>query len=282
MAARLIPAAILYDFDGTLSPINMQEHEFIPQLGFSSSDAFWVEVKALAREQDCCEILAYMHTMLREAQHKKIPVSKDFIKNYGKGLKLFPGVEEWFDRQNKFAKSLGVRLEHYVISSGVKPLIEGTSIAKEFKRIYACDFIYDADGKPIAPGVAVDYTSKTQYIFRINKGTLDQWDNRMINEYVEMKERPTPIENMIFIGDGSTDIPAMKMTNHYGGMSIAVYNSKKRGKKDYAKQLVLDGRANCAVSADYSDEKDLDKIVRLRLEEVAASSRRKRLTEKLQ
>lgn len=280
MAAKLIPAAILYDFDGTLSPINMQEHEFIPQLGFNSASDFWKEVKALAKEQNCCEILSYMHTMIREAKHKKLPINKNIIKKYGEGLELFPGVEDWFDRLNKRSKENGIRLEHYVISSGVKPLIEGTSIAKHFKRIYACDFIYDADGIPIAPGVAVDYTSKTQYIFRINKGALDQWDNRMINEYVPMDERPIPIENMIFVGDGSTDIPAMKMTNHYGGMSIAVYNPKKHGKKDYAKNLVSTGRANCAVAADYGADKNLENVVMARLAEIAATSFRERTIEK--
>lgn len=277
MGAKLIPAAILYDFDGTLSPINMQEHDFIPKLGLGSPEEFWTEVKALAQEQNCCEILAYMHTMLREAKHKKIPVNKKWIRKYGEGLELFAGVEAWFDIQNKFARSHGVKLEHYVVSSGVKPLIEGCSIAKHFKRIYACDFIYDADDVPVAPGVAVDYTSKTQYIFRINKGTLDQWDNRMINEYVPMADRPTPIENMIFIGDGPTDVPAMKMTSHYGGMSIAVYNSKRHGRKAIAQDLVTNGRANSAVAADYREGKNLDTLVKARILSIASAAKVGRL-----
>ena len=281
MPAKQIPTAIMYDFDGTLSPINMQEHEFIPKLGYKSSKDFWDEVKALAKEQYCCEILSYMHTMLREAKHKKIPINRKAIRKYGKGLELFPGVEGWFDRINSEAKKYNVKLEHYIISSGVKPLIEGTSIAKHFKRIYACDFIYDADGNPIAPGVAINYTSKTQYIFRINKGTLDQSDNRMINEYVPMNKRPTPIENMIFVGDGSTDIPAMKVTKSYGGLSIAVYNPKKNKVKDYAKKLVENGRANCAVAADYNPDKKLENIIMARIAEISATHNRNHMIERL-
>lgn len=281
MAKKLIPAAILYDFDGTLSPINMQEHDFIPKLGFASPKEFWTKVKALAKDQNCCEILAYMHTMLDEASHKNISVNKKSIRQYGKDLELFQGVDTWFDRINEHAKLSGVKLHHYVISSGVKPLIEGTSIAHHFDRIFACDFIYDADGKPIAPGVAIDYTAKTQYIFRINKGCLDQWDNGMINEYVPMENRPTPIENMIFIGDGSTDIPAMKMTNHYGGMSIAVYKPKSSGKKAYAKNLVETRRADCFVAADYSENKKLETLVKCRIDEIASKSKTQRLIKSL-
>lgn len=281
MAKKLIPAAILYDFDGTLSPINMQEHDFIPKLGFDTAEEFWDRVHEFKREQNCCEILAYMHLMLKWANHKGIPIGRDIIKQYGKNLELFDGVESWFDRINNHAKLSGVRLNHYVISSGIKPLIDGCSIAKHFDRIFACDFIYDADGKPIAPGVAIDYTAKTQYIFRINKGCLDQWDNGMINKFVPMDNRPIPIESMIFIGDGSTDIPAMKMTNHYGGMSIAVYKPKSNGKKSYAKNLVETGRADCFVPADYSENKKLEILVKCRIEEIASRTRTQRLMKNL-
>lgn len=269
MGRKLIPAAIIYDFDGTLSPINMQEHEFIPRLGMTNS-GFWRKVKSLSAEQNACEILCYMHLMLAEAKHQDIPVNKAMMAGYGKDIELFKGVEEWFDRINSYAKKLGIRLHHFVVSSGVKPLIEGTRISKHFDEIFACDFLYDADGKPYAPGVAVDYTSKTQYIFRINKGCHRQSDNGMINSFVPMDERPIPLENMIFIGDGSTDIPAMKMTSHYGGLAIAVHKPGSKTKKASAVRLVREGRALAYAPADYRSDKSLERIVLRKLASISS------------
>ena len=279
MPNKHIQAAIIYDFDGTLSPINMQEHEFIPQLGMTSNE-FWKKAKKLAKDQNACEILCYMHLMLKEANYKGLKVVKSDIRNYGKDITLFKGVESWFERQNEYAKSKGVKLSHYVISSGIKPLIEGTSIAKHFDKVFACDFIYDVDGKPIAPGVAVDYTAKTQYIFRINKGCLEQWDNSMINSHVPLSERPIPIENMIFIGDGSTDIPAMKMTSNYGGLSVCVYKPHSTPRKNYANKLLSENRADCVASADYRKGKDLEKIITSRIDSIAANQTFERIKKK--
>ena len=279
MARKLIQAAILYDFDGTLSPINMQEHEFIPKLGMNHKD-FWAKTKQMAKENNACEILCYMHLMLTEAAHSNIQVRRDKICDYGKNIELFEGVEEWFERQNEYAKSKGIKLSHYVISSGIKPLIEGTSIAKHFEKIFACDFIYDVDGKPTAPGVAIDYTAKTQYIFRINKGCLEQWDNGMINSYVPLDDRPIPIENMIYIGDGSTDIPAMKMTSNYGGLSVCVYKPHSTTKKEYAYKLLSENRADCVARADYRKDKDLEKIITARIDSIAASQSFERIKQK--
>lgn len=272
MARKLTEAAIIYDFDGTLSPINMQEHEFIPKLGMNH-DKFWKSSEAIARDNNANEILCYMHLMLKEATHKNIKVRKDSIQDYGKDIELFDGVKDWFERINSYAKENNVKLSHYIISSGIKPLIEGTSIAKNFEKIFACDFIYDADGKPIAPGVAVDYTAKTQYIFRINKGCLDQWDNSMINDFVPMEERPIPIENMIYIGDGPTDIPAMKMTSQHNGLSICVYKPNTRDKKKQAEKFLNECRADCIASADYRANKALDQIVKARILYIATKNK---------
>lgn len=279
MPSKLIEAAIIYDFDGTLSPINMQEHEFIPKLGMTSNE-FWQKAKTLAKDQNACEILCYMHLMLKEAAYKGLKVVREDIREYGNDIVLFEGVETWFERQNKYAKSKGVKLSHYVISSGIKPLIEGTAIAKHFEKIFACDFIYDVDGKPIAAGTAIDYTAKTQYIFRINKGCLEQWDNGMINSYVPVEDRPIPIENMIYIGDGSTDIPAMKMTSNYGGLSVCVYTPRSKTKKEYANKLLSENRADCVARADYREGKDLEKIITARIDMIAADQSFKRIKQK--
>ncbi|MEP1230735.1 MAG: HAD family hydrolase [Litorimonas sp.] len=270
MARKQINAAIIYDFDGTLSPINMQEHEFIPKLGMDH-EKFWAKTKTMAKENNASEILCYMYLMLREAGNQNIPIGRQSISDYGKNMELFEGVETWFDRTNKYAKSKGVKLSHYVISSGIKSLIEGTSIGKHFTKIFACDYIYDSDGKPVSPGVAVDYTAKTQYIFRINKGCEDQWDDRMINEHVSMENRPIPIENMIYIGDGPTDIPAMKMTSHYGGLSICVYKPNTPKKKARAYQLLNENRADCVARADYRAGKYLDEVVSARIDHISAA-----------
>lgn len=276
MPNKLVQAAIIYDFDGTLSPINMQEHDFIDKLGMSSKD-FWDKTKAMAKDNNASEILCYMHLMLKEATSRDVPVGRNIISDYGKGIELFEGVQTWFDRVNKHAQTKGIKLSHYVISSGIKPLIEGTSIAQHFEEIFACDYIYDCDGKPVSPGVAVDYTAKTQYIFRINKGCLNQWDDSMINDFVSMEKRPIPIKNMIYIGDGPTDIPAMKMTKHYGGLSICVYKPRDSKKKNHAYKLLRDGRADCVARADYKEGKALEKIVLSRIDQIAASSKFERV-----
>jgi len=241
MPKKHIPMAIAYDFDGTLSPINMQEHIFIPALGLNTT-VFWKSVKKLAKEQDADEVLCYMHEMIRQGCYHSAKLTRSAIREYGKKIPLFEGVLDWFPRITQYGASNGVALKHYVISSGLKPMIEGTEIAKFFEKIFGCEFIYDVDERAIAPGVAVNYTTKTQYLFRINKGCLDRWDDKSINSFVPMEDRPMPFNNMIFIGDGDTDIPAMKMTNYQGGMSVAVYPPYKSTAK--AKKL-HPGRSFC-------------------------------------
>lgn len=267
--SRLIPAAIAYDFDGTLAPGNMQEREFIPDVQITPQ-AFWKEVKALAKAHDMDEILAYLELMLQKANHREIPIRKETFENYGRALQFFPGVDGWFDRINKHAKGLGISLKHYVISSGLREMINATSIAKHFAYVFASGFRYDHNGVACWPALAVNYTTKSQYLFRINKGIPNSYDNSQINKFMPNEDRPLPFENMIYLGDGETDIPAMKMVTYQGGRAIAVYPKRTRGAKDASKLLVEQQRANGAAPADYNENSPLDKAVKAYLEEIAA------------
>lgn len=261
MTKKYIPMAICYDFDGTLSPGNMQEYGFMESLG-TTPDRFWVKSNNFAKEHSADINLAYMKRMIEEAKIKDVPFNKQAFCDYGKSVKLFDGVTEWFSRINQYGKSHGVEVKHYVISSGLKEIIECTDIGKCFEYIFASSYIYDANGIPIWPANVVNYTSKTQYIFRINKGCCDINDNKKINSYVKEDDRPVPFSNMVFIGDGETDIPAMKMVKVNGGHSIAVYNSAKKGKKDKAVKLITENRVNFVANADYSAGKKLDRYIK--------------------
>ena len=272
MPKKLIPMAIAYDFDGTLAPGNMQEYDFIPALKLPSKH-FWGKVNELAKKHEADPILAYMFAMLEEARTAGLPVRKADFKNYGVNIELFPGVKEWFKRINAYAKAKGVRLEHFIISSGIREMVEGTPIHRAFKKIYASGFVFDANGVACWPALAINYTTKTQYLFRINKGSLDVHDNSVINKFVPKDQRPIPFEHMIFVGDGETDIPCMRLVKDQGGHSIAVYNSAKRGHRKHAEQLIKDGRATLAVTADYREGSQIDQAVQAIIDKVEASAR---------
>lgn len=272
MPKKLIPMAIAYDFDGTLAPGNMQEYDFIPALNIVSK-AFWSSVNTVAQQHEMDQILAYMHMMLEEARKAKVAVRKSDFKQFGANIALFPGVADWFKRINAYAKRKGVKLEHFIISSGIREIVEGTPIYKEFKKVYASGFMFDHNGVACWPALAVNYTTKTQYLFRINKDSLDVHDNSVINKYVEKDKRPVPFENMIFIGDGETDIPCMRLVKDQGGHSIAVYNGSKRGVRKHADQLVIDGRATLAAPADFQDGSTVDNCVKAIIDKVEAAAR---------
>lgn len=272
MARKLIPMAIAYDFDGTLAPGNMQEYDFIPALNMVSRE-FWHSVGDLAQQHEMDQILAYMWAMLRQADKADIRVHKSDFRDFGKNIILFPGVGDWFKRINAYAKSKGVRLDHFIISSGIREMVEGTPIYKAFKKVYASGFMFDHNGVACWPALAVNYTTKTQYLFRINKGSLDVHDNSVINKFVPKAQRPVPFENMIFIGDGETDIPCMRLVKDQGGHSIAVYNGSKRNAKKAADKLVEDGRATLGAPADYQDGGVIDRAVKAMIDKVEAAAR---------
>ena len=263
-------AVFAYDFDGTLAPGNMQEHAFIPdELGMSHED-FWAETKLIAHEQRGDPILAYMHLMLEKARAKGIELSRDAWSRRGANLPLFPGVEGWFERQTERAAALGLDLRHFIISSGNRELIEGSPVARHFERIYASAFLFDAADDAIGAALAVNYTSKTQYLFRINKWTLEEWDETAINQVMAKNERPVPFDRIAFFGDGLTDIPSMRLVTDQGGAAVAVYNPKSERSMRAARQLREDGRARLAGLADYTEGSDLDRLADALLVEMAA------------
>lgn len=251
--------ALIYDFDGTLSPSNMQEYGFIQMAGMKPSD-FWKKSKALSNTQNASEILCYMKLMLDEAKHSNMKLTKDAFKEHGSKVELYKGVLGWFDLTNDYGKSKGVKVEHYINSSGLTEMIEGTPIGKKFKNIYACSFIYDTHGVAEWPGVAVDFTAKTQFLFMINKGIENIKDNKRVNDYMPEEDRPVPFKNMIYFGDGATDIPCMKLIKQQGGNSIAVYKPNSP-KKSSAEKLITEGRVNFVCPADYSENADIYKVV---------------------
>lgn len=251
--------ALIYDFDGTLSPGNMQEFSFITALGMSKED-FWKKSNEMAKKNDANGILCYMRLMLNEATYRSIPLKRESFKNFGKEIEFFNGVENWFNLINNYGKEKGVIIKHYINSSGLKEMIEGTKIAPMFENIYACSFIYDVDGKAVWPAVAVDFTTKTQFLFKISKGISSVSDNEEVNKYMPEEKRPIPFKRMIYFGDGDTDIPCMKMVKQNGGHSIAVYNPKKQ-KKDVAKHLIKEERVNFICAADYSKGSEIYKVV---------------------
>lgn len=257
-------AAIVYDFDGTLAKGNIQEHSFLPALDIDK-DAFWGEVRRRAKEHDADEILIYMWRMLEEARAKSVSITKEVLRSHGSTTPLFGGVEDWFDRITKYALDNDLHLDHYIVSSGNHELIRGCGIYDKFRNVYASRFIYDENGVAIWPGLAINYTTKTQYLFRINKGIENSWDNKAVNRWIPMQERAVPFERMIFIGDGDTDIPSMKMVRHQGGQAIAVFDEETWKEPDSQQKLyrlIAEDRANYVAPADYCEGGQLDVIVK--------------------
>jgi len=250
--------AILYDYDKTLCTQDMQNYGFIPSLGLAPGD-FWKIANSFGWEQKMDGILAYMYTMIQESKRRGIPLTREKLVRYGRNIAFFPGVEDWFARLNRFGESLGVEVEHYVISSGLKEIIEGSAIAKEFKEIYASEFYYNEQGEPEWAKLAVNFTAKTQFVYRINKGVLDVSDDRTLNASMPDDSKRVPFHNMIYVGDGLSDVPCMKMMRAYGGQAIAVYQETSRmGVED----LLAKGRVDFIFPADYREGTALDETAK--------------------
>lgn len=258
--------AICYDFDKTLSPKDMQNFGLIPKLGCKVS-AFWKASNKLAKEQGMDKILAYMKLIVDKAQSRDEKIARDDFNALGKTIELFPGVDSWFERINRIAESLEINVEHYIISAGLKEIIEGTSIARFFTGIYASEFYYDQYGRPMWPCQVVNYTTKTQYLFRINKNCLDLSDEDSVNQFIPNEERRIPLSNFIYIGDSETDIPAMKIVKQGGGTSIGVYNPINCD-LDRVKLLLKQDRIDYLMPADYCENSRIEKAVSSILNEI--------------
>ena len=257
----LLPLALVYDFDGTLAPGNIQEHSLLPRYLELNPPEFWRSVHEEKRAHDADEILVYLRLLLERAKQLGRPITKELLRQHGESTPIFEGVDTWFDRINAHARERGLELRHYVISSGNEEMIAGSSIAKHFEQVFASKYLYDAEGKAVWPAVAINYTTKTQFLFRINKGVRNTWDNDAVNRWQPMEERAIPFSRMIYIGDGDTDIPSMKMVRHQGGYSLAVFDPKKWNDKGMQKKvynLIAEDRAHFVVPADYAEGSQLD------------------------
>lgn len=268
--------ALIYDFDGTLSPGNMQEFGFIQAIGKTPRE-FWTMSDSIAQGQDASNILSYMKLMTDEARKAGIRLKRSEFKRYGEKILLFEGVREWFRLVNDYGRERGVTVEHYINSSGLKEIIEGCPIAREFKHIFACSFIYDGKGEAEWPGIAVDYTAKTQFMFKINKGIFSARDSQKVNESTSDDAKRVPFSNMIYFGDGDTDVPCMKIVTMFGGNSIAVFDPGSDSKRQLAEKLRKQGRVNFITPAVYTKESRAYRLVCAIIDKIKAESELKYL-----
>ena len=266
--------AIMYDFDKTLCTRDMQEYTFIPSIGMQPHE-FWNHTGEVAAQEVMDSILAYMFCMVEKARQSGNPLTRESLVACGKDIEYHPGVEGWFERINRYAQEAGVQVEHYVLSSGLKEIIEGTSIAKYFKRIYACEFLYK-DGQACWPKMAVNYTNKTQFVYRINKGVLDINNDADLNSSRPDSEKRVFFSNMIYIGDGLTDVPCMKLVKQSGGHSIAIYSQNQY---DKTAPLLKHERVDWMFEADYNEGSELDNTMKLLLQNLGYYNKLKSVNE---
>lgn len=246
--------AFLYDFDKTLCTTDMQDYAFIPSLGYTPKE-FWGIANNFGYKNRMDGLLAYMYTMIDECRKKGIHLDRDYLVSCGHAIELFPGVKDWFARINAFGEEQGVQVEHYVLSSGLKEIIEGSGIRHEFKEVYACEFLYGEDGLASWPKLDVNFTNKTQFVYRINKGVLDIANDKDLNASMPDDSKRIPFTNMIYVGDGLSDVPCMKMMRAYGGQAVAVYQKSNRAGVE---ELLRSGRVDFIFPADYSEGSILD------------------------
>ena len=269
--------ALIYDFDGTLSPGNMQEFGFIQAIHQTPEES-WTKSDGIARGQDASNILAYMKLMFDEARKNGIHLTRSDFHRYGADVKLFDGVRDWFRNINEYGAARGVKIEHYINSSVLKEIIEGSPIAREFKHIFAGSFIYDENGEAEWPGIAVDFTAKTQFLFKIQKGIFSSRDARRVNESMADENKRIPFSNMIYFGDGETDVPSMKVVNMFGGNAIAVFNPAIPAKRAAAQKLLRQGRANFITPANYSRDSRTFRIVTTIIDKIKVENELKLLS----
>ena len=258
MQNREVIVALCYDFDKTLSPKSMQEYTLIPKLLKCDVKQFWKECNVYCSELGVDSILACMYYTLIKARENKVHLSYSQFQELGECIELFQGVGTWFERLNAFAKNLGITLEHYIISAGLKEMIEGTKIARHFKEIFATSYLYNEAEEPVWLKQLVNYSGKTQYLARISKGCLNLTDERAVNEDMLDSDRRIPMRNIIYLGDSDTDIPAMRMVKGYGGTAIAVYADSIM----HVSKLLQQKRIDYLLPADYRENSPLDKVIK--------------------
>lgn len=268
MAKKVTKVALIYDFDGTLSTTDMQDYGLIPEFGMKPKD-FWPIANQWSVDNGADQVTGSMYFFVKTAREMGIKLTRENFRKAGQNIIYFKGVEEWFDRMTTYGKELNLQVEHYIISAGYEEIIEGCKIYKYFKNVFGCSFAYGEDGTPVWPARVINYSTKTQYLSKINKG-LGKLEDRLVNEFMPDEERPIPFRRMIYFGDGSTDIPSMKLTKERNGTAIAVYNPKDTAtSKKKALKLLKDGRVNFALPADYREGKQLDVVIKTILDKIA-------------
>jgi phosphoserine phosphatase len=262
--------ALVYDFDGTLSPHAMQEYTVLPKIGVKPRD-FWAKVNREAIETESDRMLVYMRHIIEALEIAKVDVKREDFAAMARKIVYFPGVTTWFARTNAYVKrrSKGtVKLQHYLISAGQKEILDGVSIRKHFKRIYASEYHFNHHGVATFPKILVTDTLKTQFLFRINKGL--ELITESINEHMPEEERPIPFANMVYVGDGMTDVPSMALTKKSGGHTVAVYDPKSDEQRATCVKLLDAGRADFIAEADYRKSSKLSRRVELLLDAIIA------------
>lgn len=253
--------AIVYDFDGTLTPQPMQEYTVLPELGISA-EQFWNEVNAEVRRTGGDPILTYMRLLVEQIEANKAHLSREALRRLAAGIKYYPGVEQWFERINNYVaeRSNGqVQVRNYIISAGLSEILEGVSIKHHFNRIYASQYYFDHHEAARFPTIVINDTAKTQYLFRINKGREEALET--INEYMPESERPIPFQHMLYIGDGMTDVPCMTVVKNYGGFAVAVHKPRTPTAVSVCRRLVDAGRIDFYAPADYRQGRKLEQRI---------------------
>ena len=266
MSKKATKVAMIYDFDEILSVTYMQDYILIPSLGMTPG-TFWKKANQWSRDNCADQITGSMYYFFKTAKEKGIKLTRQYFCDAAQSITYFDGVEEWFDCINEYGKQLNLQIEHYIVSSGYEEIIAGSTIRKHFTDIFGCSYAFGEDGTPVWPARIVNYSTKTQYLSKINKG-LGKLEDRAVNEFMPDEERPIPFRRMIYFGDGMTDIPSMKLTKERGGNAIAVYQPKSRHKKNAIK-LLSDDRVNFALPADYRENKQIDIVVKTILDKIA-------------
>ena len=253
--------AIVYDFDGTLTPQPMQEYTVLPQLGISGEE-FWAEVNAEVRRTGGDAILTYMRLLVEKIEANKAHLSREALRKLAAGIEYYPGVDSWFERINNYVadKTGGsVQTRHYIISAGLSEILEGISIKHHFTRIYASQYYFDHHEAARFPTVVINDTAKTQYLFRINKGRESSLET--INEYMPEGDRPIPFQHMLYVGDGLTDVPCMTVVKNYGGFAVAVHKPRSQEAVKVCRELVDANRIDFYAPADYGPARKLEQRV---------------------
>ena len=253
--------ALCYDFDGTLCTGYMQNQKLIPDCKIDIGK-FWSEVIDYSNKNKVDPTLSYMLILENKMHEANLEISRENFIKYGKELELFPGVNDWFKRIKNFGKEKNVDVEHYIISSGLTNMIEGCSFVNELNRVYACEYIFK-NGRGLWPKLSVNYSNKVQFLYRIHKGAFEVNDQEGVNEKKYFGDHiHVPFENMIFFGDGETDVPTFNVLNKNNGKSICIYEDKNQKSIDIAKKLFSDGRIHHLVKNDYQENSEVDVLVK--------------------